>query len=131
MKQYLSDEINHIKLLFPYIDYGLNILKPELNQIEEYENKSITPKLEEGYILPNNIGKLKLIRETLTNLKRICYFILYSSNEIITANYVKTLISLDVEYMLVDLNDYSTEKLPLTILIIRPDFIIERIIKLE
>jgi hypothetical protein len=52
---HLKDLRNHIQLIFPYLDYGLNYKQAEFNKIANYENKMNLEdfKITEGCIIPN------------------------------------------------------------------------------
>ena len=62
LKHHLKDPKNHINLIFPYLDYGLNYKYAEKNNINEYEKwqNFEENELQEGRIVQNyNIKDLK------------------------------------------------------------------------
>lgn len=62
LKHHLKDPKNHINLIFPYLDYGLNYKYAEKNDINEYEKwqNFEENELQEGGIVQNyNMKNLK------------------------------------------------------------------------
>jgi hypothetical protein len=57
LKRHLSNKNSYIKLIFPYLDYGLNYLYPEKNDINMYENiykkDYFISNIEKGKVFPS------------------------------------------------------------------------------
>jgi hypothetical protein len=156
LKRFLKEKRNHIKLIFPYLDYGLNFKNSEKNKIELYENflelKDI--KVEVGGIIPNyKILNLEFrMREFLKNIPRIddrpIFYIIFKDNEVLSnlnkikifdnklplTNFEMKLIKNNIKYKLnhstlaEEINVYIEELESYQLLVIRPDHIIEYLI---
>ena len=147
-----------MNLLFPYVDYCLNYFNQTLNDLSKYEEYDINYLnfLQEGHIIPNlNIIDIKLgnqttLRNYLRSLieKEILFFMLifkgstYKSEEIRLFNDHIGVSDLNVKKLyfitnsqesadfLVNCEDKLKERIEgIAVIIIRPDFIIQRIVK--
>lgn len=144
-------------MLFPYVDYCVNYFNQSLNDPLKYENFEInfTDYLEEGYILPNfkihldqsvSIAIRDYLRRKLD--KEYSFFVLKNTsidtiedNEIIfkgkipLKSFEYKSISFSLDSKPCDFSFETNQELKISLskiglLIIRPDFIIEKIIKI-
>jgi hypothetical protein len=153
LKKFLTHRKNHLQLIFPYLDYGLNYKSAQKNQIEKYESliehKDI--ELQVGGIIPNykinnsNICLRELLKNIQQEEKSPIFFILFKNNEILSdlnkiklfdeklpiTNFQTKLIENNIKFKMNQLTSLVEKKLYIeelesyNLVIIRPDFIIE------
>jgi hypothetical protein len=139
LEKYLSDIHNHIQLIFPYIDYGLNFKDANNNKILNFEKEyELNPLITEGQILPNFIDdKSKLpLRELLrikqSNAELPLFFIITNQSNINISNikiFSQSIISFN-PFILVNNEQgdiHIKELTSYSLVIMRPDHIIELI----
>lgn len=139
LKSYLSNPNNHIQLLFPYLDYGMNYFKKEKNKISEYENRIIldgNTQIQQGQVVPNykindNLRLREYVRLKQNETEMPFYFFILNSitseNELIlkipkikNISYHVLINKINSEFYIKELEEYK-------LILIRPDYIIEYI----
>jgi hypothetical protein len=166
LKLHLKDPKNHIHLIFPYLDYGLNYKYAEKNKISEYEKwkncDCNNDSIEEGgivqnYIVRNSRGhgeSLVRLREYMKRKQEEredpIFLILVNEDKIKNNNCIDEIKIFDdkirlgefkyeiLNYGKFDSTNSNTnsnsefiieELLNYKLVVVRPDFIVEKIIK--
>jgi hypothetical protein len=78
LRRHLLNKNSYIKLVFPYLDYGLNYLNEEKNDINLYENiykkDYFISNIEKGKVFPSfNLNLYSIINDN-NNDKNLCKF---------------------------------------------------------
>jgi hypothetical protein len=159
LKLHLKDPKNHIHLIFPYLDYGLNYKYAEKNKISEYEKWSDcnNDNIEEGgivqnYIIRNSRGhgeSLVRLREYMKRKQEEredpIFFVLVNEDKVENNNWIDEIKIFDdkirlgeFKYEILKFGKFDSntnsefiieELLNYKLVVVRPDFIVEKIIK--